>query len=239
MHGTSCLLSPEASGTLVMPSAGSSFSLCAHSDSHSQLWLGTSQGGWASPGALGGHDFPSCLGDRFAGWPGVVVSKSWELAGPSSIAAFPVGYALSGPLKRNFQDHGPSSPGVEAVEQLAGMRPDELGQSAVSAWVWRCWAFQQPSAGMGSVGPAFPRLGAEDEELEPSSKACRIPSFFWGTPGPSILGDPSVTPVSRPVTTGPCPLGSLGKKASSSSPSPAPLRGGSWPPSRWGTKLGS
>lgn len=203
LHGTSCLLSPEASGTLVMPSAGSSFLICAHSGSHSQLGLGTSQSGWASPGALGGHDFPSCLGDRFSEWAGVVVSKSWELASPPSIVAFLLGDALSGPSIKNFQDQGPGSPEVEAAaaEQLLGMSPEELGQSAVSAWV--CWPFQQPSVGGGSVGPALPRLGAGDEELAASSKACSIPSLLWGTLGPSILGGPSVTPVNKPWTTRP------------------------------------
>lgn len=225
---------------MVMPRAGSSFSLCVHSGSHSQLWWGNSQGGWTSPGAPGGHDFPTCLGDRFSGWAGVMVSKSGELAIPPSIVAFLLGDALSGPSTRNFQDHGPDSPEVEeAAERLVGRSPEELGQSAVSAWVRKCWAFQQPSGRMGSVGPALPRLGAADEELAASSKACGIPSFLWGILGPSILGGFSVTSVNRPGTTGFCLLGSLDKKASSSSPSPAPVRGGTRLTSGVGAKVGS
>lgn len=220
LHGRFCLLSPEASGTVGMPRAGSSSSLCAHSGSQHQLWLESSQG-WASPGALGGHDFPSCLGGRFSGWAVVVASKSWELTNPLSVVAFLLMDDPSGPARRNFQDHRPGPPGVEeAGGPQVGMSPEELGQSAVSAWVWRSWDFKQPSEGLGSVGPAPPRLGVGDKELAASSKACRIPSFLWRSPGPSIRW-------------------SLGKKASCSSPSPAPLRDGSWPTSRLGTKLGS
>lgn len=143
-----------------------------------------------------------------------MASKLWELTSPPSTVAFLLEDAASGPSLRNFQDHGPGSPEVEeAVGQLVGMSPEELGQSAISAWVWRSWAFPQPSGGMGPVGPAG------DTELAASSKTCGIPSLLWGTPEPSILG-------------------SLGKK-SSSSPSPAPLRGGSWPTSGLCTKLGS
>lgn len=118
-----------------------------------------------------------------------------------------------------------------------GLSPEGLGQSAVSAWVWRCWAFRLPSGGMGSVGPALLRLEAGDKELAASSKTYGMPSLLLGTPGPAILGGSSVIPVSRPGTTGPWLLGSLGKKASSSSPSP--LRGASWPTSGLGTTLGS
>lgn len=206
---------------MVTPRAGSSFSVCAHSGSHSQLWLGSSQGWWASRGALGGQDFPSSLGDRFSGWAGIVVSKSWELTSPPSIVAFLLEDASSEPSIRNFQDQGPGSPEVEqTVRPLVGVSPDELGQSAVSAWAWRGWAFKQLSGRVGSVGPALPRLGASDKELAASSKTCGMPSLLWGTPGLSILG-------------------SLGKRASSSSPSPAPLRGRSWPTSGLGTTLDS
>lgn len=214
-----------------MPRAGSSFSIFVHSGSHSQLWLGNSQGGRASPGPLGGHDFPSCLGDRFPGWAGVV-SKSWELLSPPSTVAF-----LPGPSVRNFQAHGPGSPGVEAAEQWVGVSPEELVQSAVSGCVRRCRAFRQPSGWMGSVGAARPRLGP-GEELVASSKACGIPSLLLETLWPSILAGPRMTPVSRPGATGPWLLGSLGKKASSPSPSPTPSRGGSWPTSGLGTKCG-
>lgn len=204
---------------------GSSFSNSAHSDSHSQFWLGTSQGGWAIPGALGSCDFLSCLGDRFLGWARAVVSKSWGLANPPSIDVFLPGDALSGSSIRNFQDHVPGFPEVEAA---AGMSPGELGQSAVNAWVWRCWAFRQPSGGVGSEGPDLHRLGAGEEELIASSKACGLPSHLWGTLAPSILGGPNMTPVNRPGTTRPWFLESLGKKVSSSPPSPVPLVGGFW-----------
>lgn len=120
--------------------------------------------------------------------------------------------------------------------RLVGMRPEELGQSAASAWVWRGWAFQQPSGGMGSVGPALPRLEAGGKELAVPSETRGIPSRLWGTPGPSILGGSSVIPVNRLGTTGPW---LLGKKVSSSSPSPAPLSSCSWPTSELSTKLGS
>ena len=89
-----------------MPRAGSSFSVCAHSGSHSLLWRGSSQDWWASPGALGGRDFPSRLGDKFSGGAGVVASKSWELTSLPAIVAFLLEDALSEPLMRNFQDHG-------------------------------------------------------------------------------------------------------------------------------------
>lgn len=135
-HGTSCLLSPEASGTWVMLRAGSSFTACAHSDSHSQPWLGSSQGGWA----LGGCVFPCSLGDRFLGWAGVVVSKSWRLTSPPAMVAFLLGDALSGPSIWNFQDHMPSFPEVElgGEQLLVGVSPEVLEESAASAWVWRC-----------------------------------------------------------------------------------------------------
>lgn len=150
-----------------------------------------------------------------------MVSKPWELTSPPSIVAFLLEDAPSGSSRRRFQDHGPGSPEVEeAVGQLVGMRPEELGQSAASAWVWRGWAFQQPSEGMGSVGPALHRLEAGDKELAVPSKTRGIPSLRWGMPGPSILGGSSVIPVNRLGTTGPW---LLGKKVSSSSPSPAPL----------------
>lgn len=242
MHGTSCPLSPEASGTLVTPGAGSSSSsssLRVPSDTHSQLRPGSWRGGQASPGALGGPAFSSCLGDGFVGWTGAAVSEPQVLAGPPSAVAFPPGEAPPGPSTRNLQDHGPRSSEAGPVEPPLGPSPEELRRSAARGWVWTCRAFQQLSGGTGPAGPALPTLGADAEELAASSKAAGAPSLFWGTLGPSVLGGASMTPVMRPGIPGPWPLGSLGKKASSSSPSPAPLRGGSWPTSGSGTKPGS
>lgn len=148
----SCLLSPEESGTSVMLRDGSSFSICSHSDSHGQFWLGTSRSGWVSPGTLGGCGFSSS-GDRFFRRFGTVVFVSWELAGSPFLVMVLFVDALSGPSIRNFQDHVPGFPEVEvAAEQPVGVSSEKLGQSAVSACVWRCWAFQQPSEGVGACG---------------------------------------------------------------------------------------
>lgn len=167
-----------------------------------------------------------------------MVSTSWELAIPPPTVAFLLGDALSGFSIKDFQDHGPGSPVVEeAAGRLVGRSPEELGQSAVSAWVWKCWAFQQPSGGVGSAGPASPSPEAADEHLAASSEACGAPSLLWGTLGTSIPGGFRVTSVNRPGTIGPWLLGSLAKKASSSSP--APLRGGTWPAAGAGAKLSS
>lgn len=223
----SCLLSPEESGTSVMHRDGSSFSICSHSDSHGQFWLGISRSGWVSPGTLGGCGFSS-LGDRFLGSVGTAVSKSWELAGSPVLVTFLAVDAPSGPSLRNFQDHVPGFPEVEAAaEQPGGLSSEELGQSAASACVWTCWSFQQPSEGLGLVGPDLLRLGA-CKELVASSKACGLQIFLWESPGTSIRGEPSMTPVNRPESTGPWFLRSLCKKVSSSLLSPEPLGGRFW-----------
>lgn len=135
----SCLLSPEASGTSMMLRAGSSFFICSHSDSHSQLWLGTSSSGWVSPGILRDCGF-SCSGDRLLGKVSIVVSKSWELTGSPVLVIFLFGDALSGPSIRNFQDHVPGFPGVGvAAEQLeGGVGSEERGHSAPGTCGERC-----------------------------------------------------------------------------------------------------
>lgn len=233
----SCLLSPEESGTSVMLRDGSSFSICSHSDSHGQFWLGTSRSGWVSPGTLGGCG--SSSGDRLFRRFGTVVFVSWELAGSPFLVMFLFVDALSGPSIRNFQDHVPGFPEVEvAAEQPVGASSEKLGQSAVSACVWRCWAFQQPSEGVGLVGPDLLRLGT-CKGLVASSKACGLLSFLWESPGTSTRGEPSMTPVTRPESTGPCFFRSLCKKVSSSVPSPEPLGSRFWLASGWGDNLGS
>lgn len=234
----SCLLSPEESGTSVMLRDGSSFSICSHSDSHGQFWLGTSRRGWVSPGTLGGCGFSSS-GDRFLGRIGTVVSKSWELVGSRVLVIFLFVDVRSGPSIRNFQDHVPGFPEVEvAAEQLVGASSEELGQSAASACVWRCWAFQQPSEGVGLVGPDLLRLGA-CKELVASSKPCGLQSFLWESPGTSIWEEPSMTPVNRPESTGPWFFRSLCKEVSSFVPSTETLGGRFWLASGWGDNLGS
>lgn len=99
--------------------------------------------------------------------------------------------------------------------------------------MWSCRASQQPSEGVGLVGPDLLRLGA-CKELVASSKACGLQSFLWESPGTSIL-----FPVNRPESTGPRFFRSLCKKVSSSLPSPEPLGSRFWLASGWGDNLGS
>lgn len=167
-----------------------------------------------------------------------MASKSWELVGSPVLVIFLFRNALSGPSIRNFQDHVPGVPEVEVAEHLVGVSSEDLGQSAASAYVWRCGAFQQPSEGLGLVGPHLFRLGAS-KELVASSKACGLQSLLWKSPGTSIRGEPSMSPVNSPERTGAWFFRSLCKRASSSLSSPEPLGGRFLPASGWGTSLGS